>query len=269
MLVFIRGGGDLASGVALRLHKCGFDVIISELPKPLPVRRTVSFASAIYHRSITIEGITGRHIADWSQIKTVLNDSVIPVIIDPECDTLPVIKPNVIVDGRMLKRVVDRPEYTPQLLVGLGPGFSAGENCDAVIETKRGLFLGRVYWQGEAEPDTGIPEPVNNFASERVIRSPGNGVFTAIKAIGNCVKQNEVIGKVNDMLVLAPIEGMVRGLIMDGVCVTENMKIGDIDPRMDARIITFVSDKALAIGGGVLEAILTKFGHDCLSKPCC
>jgi len=261
MLIYIRGGGDLSSGVAYRLHKCGYNLIISELPQPVPVRRTVSFASAIYQKEISIEGLTGILTTDINNIPQLLLAKMIPVIIDPEGATLPIVKPDVIVDGRMLKQVVDLPVFKPALLVGLGPGFTAGINCDAVVETNRGPFLGRVYWNGQAEEDTGIPEPVNHFSSERVIRSPGDGVFTADKSIGDQVKKQEIVGYVNQMPVFAPIEGIVRGLIMDGLQVYNHMKIGDIDPRMDRRLLHQVSDKSLAICGGVLEAILTKF-HD-------
>ena len=259
MLLYIRGGGDLSSGVACRLHKCGYDVIISELPQPVPVRRTVSFASAIYQNDITIEGITGKLKRDLNQISKLLLEKIIPVIIDPEGAALPIVKPDVIIDGRMVKQAVEKPIFQPALLIGLGPGFTARMNCDAVVETKRGPFLGRVYWDGQAEADTGIPEPVNNFASERVIRSPGDGIFSAAKSIGDQVHKQEVVGYVNQQPVIAPIEGMVRGLIMGGLQVFENMKIGDIDPRTDIRLIHHVSDKSLAIGGGVLEAIISRF----------
>lgn len=142
MLLYIRGGGDLSSGVACRLHKCGYDVIISELPQPVPVRRTVSFASAIYQNDITIEGITGKLTRDLNQISKLLLEKIIPVIIDPEGAALPIVKPDVIIDGRMLKQAVEKPIFQPALLIGLGPGFTAGMNCDAVVETKRGPFLG-------------------------------------------------------------------------------------------------------------------------------
>lgn len=262
MLIYIRGGGDLSSGVAYRLHNCGYNLIIGELPQPIPVRRTVSFASAIFQNEIIIEGITGKLTTDFNSIPNLLQSKIIPVIIDPEGRALPILLPDVIVDGRMLKHIVSQPTFKPKLLIGMGPGFTAGSNCDAVIETKRGPFLGRVYWTGQAEEDTGIPEPVNNYASERVIRSPGNGVFTATKSIGDQVREEEIVGYVNEIPVLATIRGMIRGLIMDGLQVTEHMKIGDIVPRMDTRLIHHVSDKSLAIGGGVLETILTKFHID-------
>ncbi|MBT3321222.1 MAG: EF2563 family selenium-dependent molybdenum hydroxylase system protein [Anaerolineae bacterium] len=259
-IILIQGGGDLASGIAYRLHKAGLKVLISELPQPLSVRRKVSFCEAIYDGEITIEGITGRLIRP-EEISDTLKKEKIPVLIDPDLDILQIPIPNskisVLIDATLRKHarvgLVDVP-----LNIGLGPGFTAPENCHAVIETNRGHSLGRIYWEGSAMADTGIPEQVLGIRSERVLRAPANGKLVAHGDIGDHFDKDEIICEVDGIPLYAPFNGSLRGLIRPGLSVKKGLKIGDLDPRDDPRYSTMISDKALALGGSVLEAILSQ-----------
>jgi xanthine dehydrogenase accessory factor len=256
MLVLIRGGGDLASGVAVRLHRSGFQVLITELEQPLVIRRTVSFAEAVHENMTLVEDIVGELINDSNEAKEVMNAGRIPVLIDPNLSCLNVLIPEVVVDARMLKRAPEKGKEMASLVIGLGPGFIAGDNCHALIETNRGHHLGRVIWQGEAESNTGIPGEVMGFSEERVLRAPDDGMLHTFVKIGEWIELGKEIAEVGEKAILAPFDGLIRGLARDGTSVSKGMKIGDIDPRQDPTLFTRVSDKALAIGGGVLEAIL-------------
>jgi len=256
VLVLIRGGGDLASGVAVRLHHSGFEVMITELPKPLVVRRTVSFAEAVIDGNKEVEGISAILIQNPDDVREVVRAGNIPVLVDPDLASLKEVRPDVVVDARMRKKPPSEGKELATLVVGLGPGFIAGENCHAVIETNRGHNLGRVIWVGPPQEDTGIPGEVHGFASERVLRSPEDGKLVTGAKIGDQVKDGTVIALVGSQAVMAPFDGVLRGLIKPGSQVTKGMKIGDVDPRDDPTICSLVSDKSRAIGGGVLEAIL-------------
>jgi len=256
VLVLIRGGGDLASGVAVRLHHSGFEVMITELPKPLVVRRTVSFAEAVSDGSKEVEGITAVLINTPGDVKDSVRVGNIPVLIDPDLACMREVRPDVVVDARMRKKEPSEGKELATLVIGLGPGFIAGENCHAVVETNRGHNLGRVIWAGPPQEDTGIPGQVQGFASERVLRAPEDGKLVTGAKIGDEVKNGTVIALVGSQAVLAPFDGILRGLIDPGTQVTKGMKIGDVDPRDDPTIYSLVSDKARAVGGGVLEAIL-------------
>jgi xanthine dehydrogenase accessory factor len=257
VLALIYGGGDLASGVAARLFRVGIQVVIAELPQPLAVRRSVSFASAVYDGGIKVEGIRASLVDGSEAVQYHLAAGVIPVVVDPKLQSRFILHPDVIVDGRMLKKAPEYEHPAAPLVIGLGPGFIAGENCHAVIETMRGHYLGRVYWQGSAEPDTGVPETVQNQQSERVLRAPATGMLKNKVGIGDSVHSGDTIAEVEGHPVLAHFDGLLRGLLHDGVNVVEGMKVGDLDPRVDGRMHLHISDKALAIGGGVLEAILS------------
>jgi xanthine dehydrogenase accessory factor len=261
MLVLLRGGGDLASGVALRLLRAGLRVVITELPQPLAVRRTVAFAEAVYAGEITIEGITGHVVKDPGDSLSVLNVMArqkLPVLVDPDCTSAALLHPAVIVDARMTKQAPTPIGYAPLLYIGLGPGFDAGRNCQAVIETRRGHTLGRVYWQGGPDPDTGQPDPVRGLQSERVLRAPADGELVAHATIGMHLEAGAPIAEVARQLVSAAFPGVLRGLIHPGLSVTKGLKIGDLDPRDDPRLCSLASDKSQAVGGGVLEAILAR-----------
>jgi xanthine dehydrogenase accessory factor len=261
VLVLILGAGDLASGVALRLYRAGLRVVMTELPQPLSVRRLVSFAEAVYTGEVSIEGVSARRVTDPSdtlRILRILSQSQVPVLVDPEASSVTTLHPAIVVDARMNKLPIQTGKYSAGLVIGLGPGFIAGENCHAVVETNRGHFLGRVLWQGQAEPDTGVPDTVMGKGRERVLRAPADGILTARVDIGDLVKAGSVIANVEGRQVIAPFDGVLRGLIHPGLAVKEGMKIGDLDPRGDQRLCILASDKSLAVGGGVLEAILAR-----------
>lgn len=255
-LVLLRGGGDLASGVALRLHRAGINLVISELAQPLAVRRSVSFAEAVYEGRHTVEGVTGR-LVEPEQIPAVLEVGEIPVLVDPDADILLSSFPSfvAVIDARLIKQPPEPLPVSTPLYIGLGPGFHAGVNCDAVIETRRSHTLGRVYWNGVPQADSGQPEG----DPRRVLRAPVDGRLSSKLKIGEHVEEGKVIAVVGEQYsVISPIKGVLRGLIHDGLPVTKGLKIGDIDPRDDPDACLLVSDKALSIGGAVLEAILTK-----------
>lgn len=264
-LIIIRGGGDLASGVALRLHRVGFQVAIVELEKPLAVRRTVAFSEAVYAGTQTIEGVTAR-IVSADQFQVTLEAREIPVLVDPQANILrnqfmtsP--KATFVIDARLLKQPAEILDVNVPLHIGLGPGFCAGENCHAVIETRRSHTLGRVYWQGQPQPDSGQPEG----DPRRVLRAPSAGIIMSDLSIGDTVKADQVIATIESKTsdqkaeIKSPFDGILRGLIRPGIEVSAGMKIGDVDARNDSSVCQLVSDKALAVGGGVLEAILTKY----------
>ena len=256
MLILIRGGGDLASGIAVRLVKSGFQVVITELAEPLTVRRAVSFAEAIDEKRVQVEGITGEFVLQPNEIKRVLQSGAVPVLVDPDLTFLDDIQPDVVVDARMLKSAPREGKELATLVIGLGPGFIADENCHAVIETNRGHHLGRVIWSGPSQEDTGLPGFVEGYGPERVLRAPVSGKVQTGAQIGDRVKTGAMIAMVGDQAVFAPFDGILRGLIKPGTIVKEGMKIGDVDPRDDPTIWSQVSDKSRAIGGSVLEAIL-------------
>lgn len=261
MIVLIRGGGDLASGVALRLHHSGFKVVITELSKPLAVRRLACFSEAIYSGEITLETVVGKRvneIDDPLRILQLLSKGRIPVLIDPEGKSIQSVHPSVIVDARMLKAAPESLRHNAKLYLGLGPGFIGGANCSAAIETQRGPWLGRVIWEGPTLPDSGIPEMVGTKQAERALYAPSDGTLVPNKAIADLVQEGEVIAEINGQAIKAPFAGVLRGLIHPDVQIRKDMKIGDLDPRNDPQLCNHVSDKGLAIGGGVLEAILSK-----------
>jgi len=261
MIVLIRGGGDLASGVAFRLYNCGFRIVITELPKPVTVRRLASFGEAIYTGEVTLEGIVARRVNDLDdplRLLQLISKGRIPVLVDPEGKSIQSVHPTVIVDARMLKKAPEPIKHTAKLYIGLGPGFIGGVNCHAAIETQRGPWLGRVLWDRAAQADSGNPEAVGGLQRERVLYAPGDGVLVPKKIIKDAVKEGEVVAEINNLPVIASFNGILRGLIHPDVEIHKGMKIGDVDPRNDPELCDHVSDKALAIGGGVLEAILSK-----------
>lgn len=253
--VAVRGGGDLASGVIARLHRAGFPVIVLELPAPLLVRRAVSFGDAIYTGVARVEGITARQ-TDASHVSAVLAAGEIPVLIDAEGASLADIQPVVIVDARMEKLNPGTCLSDAPLVIALGPGYEATVDCHAVIETNRGHDLGRVIWQGRAEADSGEPGAIGLKTHTRVLRAPAAGHVQAHAAIGDVLAAGALIATVGGVDLRAPFAGALRGLIHERVAVQAGMKIGDLDPRALPDHCFTISDKALAVGGGALEAIL-------------
>jgi xanthine dehydrogenase accessory factor len=258
--ILIRGGGDLATGVALRLHRAGLNIVISELAQPLAVRRTVSFSEAVYEGHHTVEGVTARLIEAQQFPACAKRDTdEIPILVDPNADILLSHPFSVVVDARLIKQPPAPLPVDVPLHIGLGPGFNAGSDCHAVIETRRSHTLGRVYWTGATQPDSGEPEG----DPRRVLRAPSDGIVIGYKKISEYVEAGEdiaIIGEPNSdqYSVISPFSGILRGLIRDGLHVTRGMKIGDIDARDDVGACYLVSDKALAIGGAVLEASMSK-----------
>ncbi len=254
-LALLRGGGDLASGVALRLYHAGIPVVITELAQPLAVRRTVAFAEAVYEGQHTIEGVTAR-LVKRDQLSAALEADEIPVLIDPDATILlsSFLFP-VVIDARLIKQSPAPLPIAVPLYIGLGPGFQAGVNCDAAIETRRSHTLGRVYWNAATQADSGQPEG----DPRRVLRAPSDGILTGKAKIGEHVEEGQVVAVISEQhSIISPIKGVLRGLICDGIRVTKGLKIGDVDPRDDPSACLLVSDKALSIGGAALEAILTK-----------
>ncbi|MBZ0310823.1 MAG: EF2563 family selenium-dependent molybdenum hydroxylase system protein [Anaerolineae bacterium] len=258
--VLIRGAGDLASGVALRLVRAGFPVVMLERPLPLLVRRTVSFGNVIFENGLySVENVQAVLVKTPEQLLAALEQNAIPVLVDPEGQTIRHLLPSVVVDARMQKQSLDTSITHAPLVIALGPGYKTGQHCHVIIETNRGHRLGRVIWQGTAEVDTGTPGKVAGYDSERVLRAPVSGFVIPASGIkiGVSVKKGDRIASVNNHDIIAPFPGIVRGLIHESVRAEAGLKVGDIDPRNDISYCYSVSDKALAIGGGVLEAILS------------
>ena len=257
--VLIRGGGDLATGVAIRLHRSGIKVAITELPQPLAVRRVVSFAETVYKGDHTIEGIKSKLI-EVDQFSAWDEADGIPVLVDPNADILTTSQFPVVIDARLIKQTPTPLPVDVPLHIGLGPGFCAGRDCHAVIETCRGHTLGRVIWDGTSQPDSGEPEGDRR----RVLRAPDDGVVIAHASIGDHLEAGQLIAEIHSKTgnqkseIWSPFTGVLRGLIHDGIYVSKGLKIGDVDPRDDRATCFLVSDKALAIGGAVLEAILSR-----------
>ncbi len=255
-LVVVKGAGDLATGVACRLVRSGFPVVMTEIPSPTVVRRSVAFAQAVFDGETEVEGIRGILAATAADAAAVAHSGRVAVLVDPGAACVAELRPAVLVDAIMAKRNLGTRPGDAAIVIALGPGFRAGRDAHAVIETNRGHNLGRVLLEGEAEPDTGVPAPVGGRGAERVLRAPADGPFRAASAIGDFIAEGQVLGQVEGQSLYAPFDGYLRGLIQSGVEVRAGMKIGDVDPRAAREHCFTVSDKALAIGGGVLEAAL-------------
>ncbi len=255
-LVVVRGAGDLGSGVIWRLHHCGFSVVALEQPRPTVIRRAVAFATALFEGEATVEGVTGQR-ATLEEVPGLLRAGIVPVLADPEGRSLEPLRPEVLVDAILAKRNCGTAIGDAPLVIALGPGFEAGRDCHAVVETARGHYLGRVYWQGSALPNSGDPGTIAGVGPERVLRSPAAGTFRPLVRIGEQVQAGQVVARVDGQAVHARIAGVVRGLLQEDLPVHAGMKVGDVDPRGDPRHCFTVSDKSLAVAGGVLEAILS------------
>jgi len=255
VLIFIRGGGDLATGVAVRLFQAGFSVMILEVDHPTVIRLPVSFARAVYEGKAIVEEIEAVLIPSWEKAKETIKQGKIPVLVDPACYCIENISPAVLVDAILAKRNLGTRINQAPLVIGLGPGFTAGEDVDVVVETMRGHNLGRVYYQGQTAPDTSVPGEVGGESKRRLLRAPAEGKIIPLHKIGDLVKAGEVIAEVEGVPLKAEISGVLRGLIYPKSSVTKGMKVGDIDPRGLREYCFTVSDKARSIGGAVLEAI--------------
>lgn len=256
MLILIKGAGDIATGIAVRLKNSGMQVVMTEIAIPTTVRRSVAFSRAVYEGSAVVENITAKLVLDFAQIPAVLQQDEIPVLIDPRCEVLKSIHFDAVVDSILAKKNLSTDPTQAPVVIGVGPGFSVPQDCHCVIETQRGHDLGRCIYQGCAAKNTGIPGEIGGYTVERLLRAPCDGIFHPILAIGDAVKAGQTVAMVDDQPVTAQIDGIVRGLLQDNVPVKAGMKSGDIDPRGCYEHCFTVSDKARAVGGGVLEAIL-------------
>ncbi len=260
-LIVIRGAGDLASGVALRLYNSGLRrILLLEKENPLAVRRTVAFSEAAHAGSMQVEGVQAVRIKHVSEMEQQWADGSIPLLVDPEASCLQDIQADVLVDAILAKKNMGSHQGMASLVIGLGPGFCAGEDVHLVIETMRGHYLGRVIQQGKALPNTGAPAPVQGYSLERVFWAQEDGTFYSNRNIGDIVEKGDELGTFEGAsgqhTFKACLPGVIRGLIRSGTTVKKRTKLGDVDPRADIDYIDEVSDKGLAIGGGVLEAIL-------------
>ena len=260
-LIIVRGGGDLATGTIYKLKKSGFPVLILEVKNPSAIRRNVAFSEAIYQGQQTVEDMTCFRADSLQQAENFLQEDKLTILVDPKGEAIARLKPVAVVDAIIAKRNLGTAKTMAPVTVALGPGFVAGEDVDAVVETKRGHNLGRVIWSGSAAPNTGVPGLIGGFGKERVMHSPAQGILKNVKKITDTVTKGEVIAVIetgSDMVpVEASLDGILRGLIRDGYPVTKGFKIADIDPRSEEYENCFtISDKARCIAGGVLEAIL-------------
>lgn len=293
-VVLLRGGGDLASGVAQKLMRCGFQVIIKELKMPMVVRRKVSFASAVFEEVVEVEGIVGRYIqekpktldqtsnkyprvknrsskSDENQTSVVGSEGVenivkrikdcmlageIPIVTLDEVLIKHYFNPYVFIDGTVSKKRIEYQINDYPLMIGIGPDIEAGINADAVIESDRGHHLGKIIYLGEAKKSTGVPGNINGYTHERILRAPSSGFLEHYYQLGDIVQQGDIIMSLDNIPIKAEITGMLRGLIHKDVYVSKNMKIGDIDPRGDSVDHLSISDKSRSIAGAVLEVIM-------------
>lgn len=256
MLVLIKGAGDIASGIALRLFHCGFRIVMTDLEKPTSIRRTVCFSEALANGTATVEDVTAYIASNPKETLDITERGYIAVIADENAECVKALCPDVVVDAILAKRNINtRIDHAP-IVIGVGPGFTANVDCNAVIETNRGHSLGRVILSGSAEPNTGVPGNIGGYTTQRVIRAPKAGTFREVASIGDSVTANQTVAYVDDVPVMAQIGGILRGLLPTGTQVHAGMKSGDVDPRCVREHCFLVSDKALSVGGGVLEAIL-------------
>ncbi len=256
MRVVIRGAGDIATGVALRLYRAGLQVAMTDLEKPTAIRRTVCFSQAIIHGEMKVEDVVARKAETPAHAEQLLVNNVIAVLPDPEGQMISTLHPDAVVDAILAKKNLGTTIHDAPVVIGVGPGFTAGVDCHAVVETMRGHYMGRVIYQGSAIPNTAIPGLIGGFAGERVLRAPADGVFHQLLEIGAVVRQGDVAATVDGQPMVCTLNGVLRGILPDGTPVFKGMKSGDIDPRDVVDHCYTTSDKATAVGGGVLEAIL-------------
>ena len=256
-VVMIRGGGDLGSGIAHMLHKCGFKVLILEIEQPNVIRRKVSFAQAVFDGHAVVEDVKAVKAVTRQDIHEIWLQGGIPVYVDPEARLLRELKPDVVIDAVIAKKNTGTRRDMAPVTIALGPGFQAGKDADIVIETNRGHNLGRLIYKGCAEPNTGVPGSITGYAEERLLRAPCAGQIRAVLNIGDIVKAGEIICYVDKVPVRSAIDGVIRGLIMNNLHVKKACKLGDVDPRGIREYCFTISDKARTIAGAVLEAILS------------
>ena len=256
MLVLIKGAGDLATGTAVRLRRAGLDLVMTEVERPTAVRRTVAFSQCMYDGTAAVEGLTARRASGKAEALAALARGEIPVLCDPGAEIRRELPFDALVDAILAKRNLGTAITDAPIVLALGPGFTAGVDCHGVVETKRGHDLGRLILEGSAIPNTGVPGDIGGYTEERIIRAPADGLFEPLAAIGDRVEEGAPVARVAGSVACARLTGVVRGMLPAGLAVKQGMKAGDIDPRCEARHCFTVSDKARAIGGGVLEGLL-------------
>ncbi|WP_018703698.1 selenium-dependent molybdenum cofactor biosynthesis protein YqeB [Anaeromusa acidaminophila] len=254
-LVLVKGGGDLASGITHRLFRCGFSVVISELPQPTVIRHTVAFAEAVYQGRCKVEGVEAV-LSSAAEAAAAIERGIIPVVVDAEGTLWRDLRPWALVDATLAKRNTGTYREQAELVVGVGPGFTAQQDVHVVVETNRGHDLGRVILKGAAAPNTGVPGAIGGYTQERVLRAPAAGLFRCVRAIGDTVCVGEAVAYAGEEPVCTQIAGVLRGLLHEGLQVDAGMKVADVDPRCRREHCFSISDKARAVGGGVVEALL-------------
>ena len=255
MKILIKGAGDLATGIASRLYNSGYQILMTDIAVPLTVRRTVALSRAVYEGKAEVETMTGILVKNMDEAEKVLSDRNIPVIVDEKAEIRKDYQPDVVVDAILAKKNLGTRITDAPLVIGVGPGFTAGEDCHVVVETKRGHYLGQAIWKGSAIPNTGIPGNIGGFTVERIIRATADGIFEPVAKIGDMVEKDQIVAYSGGLEIRAKMSGIVRGMLQDHVPVTKNMKCGDIDARCELEHCYTISDKARAVGGGVLEAV--------------
>jgi xanthine dehydrogenase accessory factor len=255
-MILIKGAGDLATGVAHRLKKCGFNIIMTEISEPTMVRRTVAFSQAVYDKEVEVEGIKAVLASRKEDINKIIEEGNIAILVDEEAKIVEEIKPEIIIDAIIAKKNLGTKLDDAKIVIALGPGFTAGVDCHSVVETKRGHYLGKTIYSGSAIPNTGVPGAIGGYAKERIIRATDDGKISPVANIGDYVEKGDIVAYINETPIFAEINGIVRGMLQKDVKVFKGMKSGDIDPRCEKDHCFTISDKARSIGGGVLEAIL-------------
>ena len=263
-LIIVRGGGDLATGTIHRLWSAGLRVLVLETEHPAAIRRQVSLCEAVYEGETTVEGLRAVRISKQEEAEAVWAQNAVPVLIDPKGESIRTLKPDVVVDAILAKKNLGTTREMASLTIALGPGFTAGQDVDVVVETKRGHKLGRIIREGAAIPNTGVPGVIGGYAAERVLHSPAQGIFRDLHAIGDFVEAGEAIAKVEtpageEVFVKTQIAGILRGLLRDGYPVVPGFKVADVDPRKTELENCFlISDKARCIAGSVLELVVAQ-----------
>lgn len=255
-LIIIKGAGDLATGTAHRLASCGFSIIMLEAPEPTVIRRTVSFAEAVFQGEFSVEGITARLARSPAEAAAILDSGNVAVLVDPQWSAVDVFQPAAVIDAIIAKKNLGTSLSDAPVVIGLGPGFTAGVDVHAVVETQRGHYLGRVIYNGSAAPNTGVPGVIGGYSTERLLRSPVEGTFLGIREIGDMVNTGDLVAMVGETPIHATIPGVLRGLLASGLTVTPGFKVGDIDPRYTREHCLTISDKARSVAGGALEALI-------------
>lgn len=255
MKVLIKGAGDLATGIGWRLKRAGYTVAMTETKEPTTVRRTVAFSRAVYEEESVVEGIAAVRCGSMEDARECIEEGKIPVFVDEHAEILREFQPEILVDAILAKKNLGTKITDAPFVIGVGPGFCAGDDCNAVVETKRGHYLGKVIEKGSAIPNTGVPGDIGGYTTERIIRAAADGVFEPIAQIGDMVEKGQVVASSGGQDIFAQMPGIVRGMLQRGIQVTKGMKCGDIDARSEKEHCYTISDKARAIGGGVLEAV--------------